>query len=109
MLQLLNQFDLKPSVTRDRFEAAWQAFVDHLIASDAALSGGPVFVRCPQSGYDTDEERGHRFLALIVFRDQDQADATWAAIEDRAEPIGRLHHAVISLVHDPVFTFWARN
>ena len=30
----------------------------------------------------------------------------WGAIEDKAQPLGRLHGAVFSLVHDAVFTFW---
>lgn len=106
MHQLLNQFDLKPGVTRARFDAAWKSFVDHLIAQNWAVSAGPVFTRQPGSGYDTDEVRSHQLMAVISFRNQAQADAAWVAIETRVEPLGRLHRAVFSLVHDPVFTFW---
>lgn len=106
MHQLVNQFDLKPGVKRDRFDAAWAAFAEHLITQDWAVSCGPLFARQPDSGYDTDEERGHRLMSVIAFRDQAQADAAWEAIETRVEPLGRLHRAVFSLVHDPVFTFW---
>lgn len=109
MLQLLNQFDLKPGVTRAQFDAAWAVFVDHIVDTDLAVSGGPIFQRRPDSGYDTDELRSHQLMAAIAFRDQAQADAAWAAIEERAEPLGRLHRAVIALIHDPVFTFWSES
>lgn len=106
MPQLLSQFDLKPGVTQDRFDAAWAAFVDHLMSQDLAVSGGPLMRRQPESGFDTDAERSHRLIAPIAFRDQAQADAAWKAIETLAEPLGQLHRAVFALVRDPVFTFW---
>ncbi|WP_164662169.1 hypothetical protein [Tropicibacter sp. Alg240-R139] len=107
MPRLLNQFDLKPSVELEVFEQAWNSFVDVLISSGLAKKGTPLCQRVPSSGYDTDEERQHSLMAVIEFRDQAQADRAWAAIEDRIEPLGQSHRRVISLVHDPVFTFWA--
>ena len=107
MRQLVNQFDLKPGVPQERFDAAWAAFVDHLIKEGWAEAVGPVYSRHPDSGYDTDEARSHRLMAVITFRDQAQADAAWNAIETRQEPLGKLHRAVFGLVHDPVFTFWS--
>ncbi|MDU8943644.1 DUF6614 family protein [Ovoidimarina sediminis] len=109
MPQLLNQFDLKPGVTRARFDAAWEAFIAHLLAQDLAVSGGPLMARQPGSGFDTDSAREYSLMGLIAFRDQAQADAAWEAIETRAEPLGQLHRAVFALVHDPVFTFWTER
>lgn len=106
MPQLLSHFDLKPGVTQDRFDAAWAAFVEHLKSRDLAVYGGPLLTRQPDSGFDTDAERGHKLIGLIAFRDQAQADAAWNAIETLAEPLGQLHRAVFALVSDPVFTFW---
>ncbi len=107
MPRLLNQFELKPAVDLDAFEQAWNAFVEHLVAMGLATNGTPLCKRIPASGYDTDEQRDHSLMALIEFRDQMQADAAWAAIEGRIEPLGELHRSVISMVHDPVFTFWS--
>lgn len=107
MPRLLNQFDLKPSVELEVFEQAWSNFVDVLITSGLAEKGAPLCQRIPSSGYDTDEMRHHTLMAVIEFRDQAQADRAWEAIEDRIEPLGQSHRKVISLVHDPVFTFWA--
>jgi len=107
MPRLLNQFDLKPAVTVAAFKMAWGAFVDCLMENDLAVASTPLCARVPDSGFDTDEARHHALMAVIDFRDQPQADAAWAAIEDGIEPLGRLHREVISLVHDPVFTFWS--
>ena len=107
MPKLLNQFDLKPAVTVERFEEAWGAFVDCLVKNGLAVASTPLCARVPESGYDTDEERRHALMAVIDFRDQPQADAAWTAIEGRIEPLGSLHREVISLVHDPVFSFWS--
>ncbi|WP_171096778.1 MULTISPECIES: DUF6614 family protein [unclassified Ruegeria] len=107
MPRLLNQFELKPTVELDAFEQAWNAFVEHLIKTDLAAEGTPLCRRIPASGYDTDELRNHTLMAVVEFRDQSQADAAWAAIKGRVEPLGALHRRVISLVHDPVFTFWS--
>ncbi len=106
MHQVVNQFDLKPGVDRPRFEAAWRALGEHLIAEKHALSVGPLLTRQRDSGYDTDDSRGQSLMAVIAFRDRIQAEATWAQIETGSQPLGRLHHAVTALVHDPVFTFW---
>ncbi len=107
MPRLLNQFDLKPTVELDAFEQAWNAFVEHLVTTGLAMNGTPLCKRKPTSGYDTDEQRDHSLMAVIEFRDQLQADAAWVAIEDRIEPLGALHRRVISMVHDPLFTFWS--
>ncbi len=107
MPRLLNQFELKPTVELDTFEQAWNAFVEHLVKTGLATKGAPLCKRIPASGYDTDEQRDHTLMAVIEFKDQLQADTAWAAIEDRIEPLGALHRSVISLVHDPVFTFWS--
>ena len=109
MPRLLNQFDLKPGTDMHSFERAWGAFVDQLLQTDLATSGAPLCQRVPASGYDTDEERGHALMALIEFRDQAQADAAWDAVEKGIEPLGKLHRKVISMVHDPVFTFWSER
>lgn len=109
MPHLLSQFDLKPDVPRARFQAAWSDFVRCLVDMDLAVSGGPLHVRQPQSGYDTDAERGQSLMTLITFRDQAQADAAWAAIEGRHPTLGPRHRTALSLVHDPVFTFWAET
>ena len=109
MPQLLSQFDLKPGVDRARFDAAWAAFVDQLIADDLAQSCGPMMERVPESGFDTDEERVHALIVPIVFRDHAQADAAWEAIEALIQPLGRFHAGVFGLVHDPVFTFWSES
>ncbi|WP_170803505.1 hypothetical protein [Ruegeria sp. HKCCA4633] len=103
----MNQFDLKPTVEFDAFEQAWSAFVEHLVTTGLATNGTPLCIRNPTSGYDTDEQRDHSLMAVIEFRDQLQADAAWVAIEDRIEPLGALHRRVISMVHDPLFTFWS--
>ncbi len=107
MPRLLNQFKLKPNVELDAFEQAWEAFVQHLVKKGLATKGTPLCKRITASGYDTDEQRNHTLMAVIEFRDQLQADTAWATIEDRIEPLGALHRRVISLVHDPVFTFWS--
>ena len=106
MPQLLNQFDLKPTVTREAFDTAWAAFAAYLIEADLAADVGPVLDRQPASGYDTDEDRVQSMLAVIRFADQAQADRAWTAIESHAAPLGSLHRAVFRLVHDPIFTFW---
>ena len=106
MPRLLNQFDLKPDVTVESFEKAWHAFVDCLVENDLAATGKTLCTRVPESGCDTDEGRNHALMAVIEFRNQTQADAAWAAIEDRIKPLDRLHRGVTLLVHDPVFTFW---
>ena len=106
MPQLLNQFDLKPQIDRARFDAAWGPFIAHLIDMDLAVGAGPLMTRHPDSGFDTDEERGQSLLALIQFRDHAQADAAWAAIEGNVQPLARLHRTVFAMVHDAVFTFW---
>lgn len=106
MPHLLNHFDLKPQVDRARFDAAWAPFIAHLIEADLALGAGPLMIRHPESGFDTDTERGQRLLALIHFRDHAQADAAWAAIEHDVQPLARLHRTVFAMVHDAVFTFW---
>ncbi|MGI9368423.1 MAG: DUF6614 family protein [Ruegeria sp.] len=107
MPRLLNQFDLKHGATIESFQQAWDAFVECLVNANLAVTSSPLNVRVAESGYDTDEMRSHTFMAVIEFRDQPQADAAWAAIEDRVEPLVGLHRNVISLVHDPVFTFWS--
>ncbi|MEM6374897.1 MAG: DUF6614 family protein [Pseudomonadota bacterium] len=107
MHQLLNIFDLKPGIHRAKLDRAWEAFITHLVCTDLAVSSSPVMARTRPSGFDTDEERGHAFMAVISFRDRAQADAAWAAIEARAEPLGRLHRSLFAMVHDPVFTFWS--
>lgn len=109
MHQLLNIFDLKPGVRRDKLDRAWAAFTAHLVETELALSGSPVMDRARPSGFDTDDARGHAFMAVISFRDKAQADAAWAAIEARAEPLGRLHRTLFAMVHDPVFTFWSEG
>ena len=106
MPQLLNQFDLKPNIERARFDRAWAPFIAHLIETDLAVGAGPVMTRHPDSGFDTDEERGQCLLALIQFRDHAQADAAWAAIEDNVQPLAKLHRTVFAMVHHAVFTFW---
>ncbi|MEM7440104.1 MAG: DUF6614 family protein [Pseudomonadota bacterium] len=106
MPQLVNQFDLKSTVDRTKFDAAWHAFVDELVATDLATGATPMMQRQADSGFDTDDKRGHQLFSIIHFRDQAQADAAWAAIEDRVEPLGRLHRTVFAMVHNPVFTFW---
>ena len=106
MPYLLNQFTLKPNVSRERFDTAWAAFIDHLVTEDLARGSTPNYVRHANSGFDTDEGRDHQIMSLISFRDQAQADAAWDAIETRAKPLDRLHVAVFALVHEPVFTFW---
>jgi len=107
MHQLLNVFDLKPGVRRDKLDRAWAAFIAHLLETDLAVSSSPLMDRTRPSGFDTDEERGHAFMAVISFRDKAQADAAWDAIEARVEPLGRLHRSLFAMVHDPVFTFWS--
>ncbi|MEO1198670.1 MAG: hypothetical protein AAFX39_05480 [Pseudomonadota bacterium] len=109
MPQLLSQFDLKPRVQRARFDLAWAEFIAYLVDNDLAVSGGPIFSRQPDSGYDTDTERSHRLMAVICFRNQAQADAAWAAIEAETAPLSILHRRVFGLVHDPVFTFWSEG
>ncbi|MEX0339185.1 MAG: DUF6614 family protein [Arenibacterium sp.] len=106
MPQLVNQFDLKPYIERARFDKAWDLFISYLIETDLAIGAGPVMTRHHDSGFDTDAQRDHRFLALIRFRDHAQADAAWAAIESKAEPLAKLHRTVFAMVHNPVFTFW---
>lgn len=106
MHHLVSQFDLKPGVSRARFDAAWAAFGAHLIEMDLASQVGPIMARCPASGFDTDDVRSHALLSIIWFRDGDQADAAWAAIEARQAPMDGFHRDVFALVHDPVFTFW---
>lgn len=107
--QLLNQFDLKPDVDRSRFDAAWTKFATFLVDEGLADHVGPLFERQPSSGYDTDEERGYGLMSVIVFRDKAQADKAWAAIEARAQPLGKLHASVFGLVRDPFFTFWQQS
>lgn len=107
MHQLLNIFDLKPGVRREKLDRAWDAFVSHLLDTDLAVSSSPVMDRTRPSGFDTDEDRDHAFMAVISFRDRAQADAAWDAIETRIEPLGRLHRSLFAMVHDPVFTFWS--
>lgn len=109
MHQLLNIFDLKPGVRREKLNRAWDAFISHLLATDLAVSSSPVMDRTRPSGFDTDEERGHAFMAVISFRDKAQADAAWDAIETRVEPLGRLHRSLFAMVDDPVFTFWSET
>ncbi len=106
MPQLLNQFDLKPNIARERFDKAWAPFIAHLIETDLAIGAGPVMTRHPDSGFDTDDERGQSLLALIQFRDHTQADAAWAAIEHNIQPLAKLHRTVFAMVNHAVFTFW---
>lgn len=108
MPRLLNQFDLKAGVSEQKFTAAWQVFVDHLLHEGLAQSGTPVFRRLSESGYDTDEALTHQFMAIIEFADQPQADLAWGEIEKKIESLGRLHRRVIACVDDPIFTFWGR-
>lgn len=106
MPQLINQFHLKPRVTLPEFQAAWDRFGKQLLQSDLAMTVTPIFRRAPDSGYDTDTERSHDLMSVIVFRDQAQSDAAWAAIELEISPVFPLHQSVIRLVRAPVFTFW---
>ncbi|MGR3615110.1 MAG: DUF6614 family protein [Paracoccaceae bacterium] len=106
MPRLLNQFALKEGVSRKDFERAWDGFVDQLTNTGLACSVTPLCLRRPDSGYDTDDQRTQTFMAVIEFRDDAQADAAWAAIEEHVEPLGHLHRQVISMVQDSVFTFW---
>jgi hypothetical protein len=109
MPQLLNQFDLKPSTDLDQFQAAWDAFVAHLLEQDLAASASPLMHRIHGSGFDTDKERTHTIMSTIRFRDDVQADVAWAAIETGKEPLGHLHRRVFAQVHNPIFTFWSSH
>lgn len=109
MRQLVNQFTLRPGVARAAFEADWAQFIAHLVDTDLAKGSGPLMTRHPASGFDTDATRAYDLFALIDFRDQAQADAAWAAIEDGREPLRGLHRRVFAKVHDPVFTFWGTS
>lgn len=109
MRQLLNQFSLKPGVSQAEFAEAWKAFADHLMQRDLAIGTSDIVRRHADSGFDTDGTRSCEFMALITFRDQAQADAAWRAIEEGRAPMGKLHGAVLSRVHDPVFTFWGSS
>ncbi|MEM8728955.1 MAG: DUF6614 family protein [Pseudomonadota bacterium] len=107
MPMLVSQFNLKPGVTAGSFETAWKAFVAELTALDLAVGSSALMSRQKDSGFDTDAPRDHRFMTLIRFSDQAQADLAWTAIETADPRIGRTHVGVLALVEDPVFTFWA--
>ena len=106
MPQLLNQFDLKPGITRARFDAAWAPFIAHLVDVDLAIGAGPVMTRFSDTGFDTDYERGQCLLVFIRFRDHAQADAAWDAIEADQKPLCTHHRKVFAMVDDAIFTFW---
>ena len=105
MPRLLSQFDLRPDVSRQAFEAAWTALADHLLNSGLAAAVDPPLVRQPGSGFDTDDDRPQHLLTVITFRDQAQVDAAWKVIEDRADPTVGIHNAVLAMVSNPIFTF----
>lgn len=106
MPQLLNQFDLRPGITRARFEAAWHPFIAHLVERGLATGAGPILTRQAESGFDTDEARGQTLMALIHFADAVQARAAWDAIEADQRPLCTLHRKVFAMVANPVFTYW---
>ena len=109
MLYLLNQFDLKPNITRAEFDVAWADFAAHLVSTELAAEVGPILERQHASGFDTDAARPQSMFAVIRFADDAQADKAWQAIETATEPLGTLHRNVFRLVHDPVFSFWKQG
>ena len=109
MRLLVNQFDLKPGLEPAHFFAVWSEFASHLIGEGLAERVSPPMQRQKPSGYDTDEDRSHSFIALIEFRDTDQADLAWDHLESRKGDAAKAHVAVLASVRDAVFTYWGES
>ncbi|MGI9273222.1 MAG: hypothetical protein ACR2QT_15720 [Woeseiaceae bacterium] len=99
-------FDLATSTSIDEFQNALDAFTGLMIAKDLIVSTGPVAERCKHPIMDTDEQRGHQFFFVMIFRDREQCDAAVSHIQEAATDSDPVHRAVYANIVDPIFSCW---
>ena len=106
MFRMLSCFDLRPEDDIADFSAAYREFVDEMRRLDLVVDSGPVGERQNDTPMDTDDEREHRFFAVMSFRDRAQADAAYDHILQHFGPADEAHNRVFPRVTRPVFICW---
>ncbi len=106
MFYMLTCFDLKPEVTIEEFVLAVDAYDQHMIEKELALSMGPIGERQSDTIMDTDSERNHQYFFISTFRNRAQCDLAVEYILKHEEPGDSIHKAMYSKVQNPVFICW---
>ena len=106
MSHMLSCFNLKSGEDIDAFRRAYDDFATYMKSVDLIVDNGPVGERQDDTPMDTDDERDHRYFAVMSFRDRPQVDAAYAYIMTHAEPGESSHNGVYLRVEDPVFICW---
>lgn len=106
MFHMLSCFNLKPGEKVETFCRAYEDFTACMKSLDLAIGSSPVGRRQSDTPMDTDEERDHKYFAIMSFRDRAQVDAAYAYIMRHVEPGESSHNAVYSRVDNPVFICW---
>ena len=106
MFHMLSCFNLNPGEDIEDFRKAYAGFVDEMKNIGLVESSGPIGQRQSDTPMDTDDERAHRYFAVMSFRDRAQVDAAYGHIMQHRGPADAAHDRVYTRVADPVFICW---
>ncbi len=106
MIHMLSRFNLKPGVTVETFRDDYMKLVADMKALGLVEGTGQMGRRELATPMDTDREDAPEFYAVMMFRDRDQLDRSYAYLTDRDANIATTHPAVNRAVVDAVFTCW---
>lgn len=106
MIHMLSRFNLKPGVALETFRDDYMELVAHMKALNLVEGTGKVGQRERATPMDTDREDAPEFYAVMVFRDREQLDRSYAYLTNREADMATTHPAVNSAVVDAVFTCW---
>ena len=102
---MLSSFNLNPGTDIDSFTKSLHR-LDQLLRNEGLIqSTGAVGRRQRHEVMDTDD-RDHEYFFVMSFKDRAQCDLSVAVIYEGQEPLKSIHHAVWSMVSQPVFTCW---
>ena len=105
MIVMHGIFDLKKGAEEQAFEVAYERFAEHL--RDMGLLIGWRFLRRhPHDCYNSNP-LPETYLVAMEFTDLPQADASYAYVDEDAEPVGALHRDVFSKIDDYRFVLYA--
>ena len=106
MFHMLSCFNLNPGEDIDDFRKSYMNFIDEMKKLGLVESSGPIGQRQSDTPMDTDNERDHRYFAVMSFRDRAQVDAAYDHIMRHRGPGDAAHDLVYTRVADPVFICW---
>ena len=106
MFYMLTCFDLKPDVTIEEFVSSVDAYEQHMIEKELALSMGPIGERQSDTIMDTDNERSHQYFFISTFTDRAHSDQAVDYILKHEEPGDSIHKEMYSKVQNQVFICW---